>query len=282
MPQQQKTFDQSRIWYSWVFSAHELTDGFILPEPVQIFVIQGNITLYIDDLSSQTVNSNEMLVLTSATHFRIESGGEAHVIICRIPVDVMFSDRKLVSELLSINVPKNTESNGIKIHKTIRKFLLLLICYLNDGLISEYLYDIKRQELFALLFAYYDKTVLACFFNKLISQDSTFKMFVFNNYRKAKNIKELAALSNYSTSGFIKKFQRNFNESPYHWMQKQKAKLILADISRGGKSLQMIAGEYNFSSYQHFSMFCHKNFNMPPTHILCKKLIRKYTFEKTR
>jgi AraC-like DNA-binding protein len=273
--QKRKTFDLPGIWYSWVFAAHELTDLFILPEPVQIFVIRGKITLHVDNRNNQTVICNEMLVLTGATYFRIESIEPAHVVICKVPVNVMFSS-KLVEELTSINVPESMDSSKVKIHGTIRKFLLLLVHCLNGVPISKYWCDLKRQELFMLLFAYYDKIVLAGFFNQQMAQDTAFKMFVFNNYRKAKNIRELVALSDYSVSGFIKKFQRNFNESPYHWMQKQKAKLILTDINEGEKSLKTIAKEHNFSSYQHFSIFCRKNFDMLSTSILGKKFIGKY------
>jgi AraC-like DNA-binding protein len=88
-----------------------------------------------------------------------------------------------------------------------------------------------------------------------------------NNYLNINNIQELAELANYSTSGFIKKFQRCFNEAPYGWIQKQKAKQIAIDIKQGAKSLQEIAGDYKFSSYQHFSSFCKKQFGFPPTEL---------------
>jgi AraC-like DNA-binding protein len=93
---------------------------------------------------------------------------------------------------------------------------------------------------------------------------------VMNNYYNAKNVKDLAKYANYSTSGFIKKFQKCFNDSPYEWMQKQKAKKISVEIIRGIKSLQEIASEYNFSSYQHFSVFCKAQLGSTPTEILAK------------
>ncbi|MDR1372796.1 MAG: helix-turn-helix domain-containing protein [Dysgonamonadaceae bacterium] len=86
---------------------------------------------------------------------------------------------------------------------------------------------------------------------------------------------ELASLSNSSQSGFIKKFRSTFDESPYRWMQKQKAKLILNDMNKGQKSLQEIAIEYNFSSYQHFAKFCHRFFKMSPTAICGKSHYKK-------
>jgi AraC-like DNA-binding protein len=108
---------------------------------------------------------------------------------------------------------------------------------------------------------------LAQFLHFIVSENVQFKEFVINNYRNVKNVQELAALANYSTSGFIKKFQKCFNDSPYGWMQKQRAKQILIEIKQGVKSLQEIAVEYKFSSYQHFSNFCKKQLGFPPTKI---------------
>jgi AraC-like DNA-binding protein len=50
-------------------------------------------------------------------------------------------------------------------------------------------------------------------------------------------------------------------------MQKQKAKQILIEINKGMKSLQEIANEFKFSSYQHFSGFCKAQLGAPPTAI---------------
>jgi AraC-like DNA-binding protein len=58
-------------------------------------------------------------------------------------------------------------------------------------------------------------------------------------------------------------------------MQKQKAAKILIEINRGVKSLQEIANEYKFSSYQHFSAFCKLMFGFPPTEIYRKSLEMK-------
>lgn len=95
-----------------------------------------------------------------------------------------------------------------------------------------------------------------------------------DNYLKVNNVQELAAMANYSTSGFIKKFQKYFDDSPYHWIQKQKAKQIYMEISRKVKSLQEIATEYNFSSYQHFASFCKIHFGLPPTEISDKYIMK--------
>jgi AraC-like DNA-binding protein len=135
-----------------------------------------------------------------------------------------------------------------------------------------YFFELKRQEFFYLLFNYYQKQDLARFLHCILSKDIQFEKFVMTNYSNAKNVQELAKSANYSASGFIKKFQKCFNDSPYKWMQKQKAKQISIEINRGQKSLQEIASEYKFSSYQHFSVFCKTQLGSPPKEILSKKI----------
>ncbi|MDR2868431.1 MAG: helix-turn-helix domain-containing protein [Bacteroidales bacterium] len=63
----------------------------------------------------------------------------------------------------------------------------------------------------------------------------------------------------------MKKFNNNFGESPYQWIQKQKAKQIYIDIINKKKSLKEITSDYNFSSYQHFVKFCKEYLGFPPT-----------------
>jgi AraC-like DNA-binding protein len=123
----------------------------------------------------------------------------------------------------------------------------------------------KRNELFLLFFVYYTKEELTHFLSKLSSKDFQFKRFVMGNYLSIKNVGELAEKANYSISGFIKKFHSNFGESPYQWIQKQKAKQIYVDINDRKKTLKEIASDYNFSSYQHFAKFCKTYLGSPPT-----------------
>jgi AraC-like DNA-binding protein len=163
----------------------------------------------------------------------------------------------------------------LPIKKNIVRYLTLLSNCLRDGLDSICFFELKRRELFLLLSAYYTKRELSGFMQSLLSRNLQFKKFVLNNYLAANNVRELAALANYSTSGFIKKFQKYFDESPYKWMQKQKAKRILIEINEGVKSLQEIANEYKFSSYQHFAVFCKNLLGLPPSEIYKKNVLKK-------
>jgi AraC-like DNA-binding protein len=187
---------------------------------------------------------------------------------CLFDAETLLSKQALIYELIPLCNNNQEIFAKLSINKSIMSYLNLLQIYIKDEIDSSYFLDLKRQELFTLLFIYYSKMELAQFLCFIVSENIQFKEFVMNNYRNVKNVQELAALANYSTSGFIKKFQRSFNDSPYGWMQKQRAKQILVEIKQGAKSLQEIAVEYRFSSYQHFSNFCKKQLGFPPTKII--------------
>jgi AraC-like DNA-binding protein len=246
-----------------------------LSEPVIFFLMDGIVRLTIKDADIYTVYKGEMFLLPDATHCKIEALEQSNLILCFLSVEFLLSERVLSEELIPENSDDKKIIKKLPISKTILHFLLLLCRCMEEGLVSYYFFDLKRNELNLLLFAYYKEKELALFFRSVLSKDIQFKRFVLNNYLMVKNVQELAALANYSTSGFIKKFQKVFDESPYKWMQKQKATKMLIEINRGVKSLQEIANEYKFSSYQHFSGFCKAVFGFPPTEIYGKSLVIK-------
>jgi len=181
----------------------------------------------------------------------------------------------VIDELISYGKDKSNHFEKLPIKKRINDYLVQLDQCLQEGLDSVYFQELKRHELFLLLFFYYSKQSMAKFLHCILFEDIQFRGFIMKNYQRVKNVQDLAVLANYSTSGFIKRFHRCFNESPYKWMQRQKANQILFDIREGTKSLQEIATLYNFSSYQHFATFCKIQFGFPPTKISDRQSVVK-------
>ena len=234
------------------------------------FVLTGSVKLEIHNVEAHSVFSHEMFMAQSDNSYNITMLEPAHLLVCHVPVETWFAEQKWVNELIMDDKIITDTFIKLPVKKIIVRYLSLLVLYLKESIYPSYFFELKRQELFFLLFYYYPKHDLAQFLRCILFKDIQFKRFVMNNHFNAKNVQELAKFANYSTSGFIKKFQKCFNVSPYKWMQKQKAKQISVEINRGVKSLQEIANEYKFSSYQHFSVFCKSQLGSPPTEILSK------------
>jgi AraC-like DNA-binding protein len=233
-----------------------------------VFVIKGNVKIVVNSLETYIIESKEMFLIREDFSYIIETLRQAQVMVCLFQTESLLSKQALISELIPLCNCKQDVLIKLPIKNTIMSYLTLLQTYIKDGVDSYSFFDLKRQEIFTLLFFYYSKIELAQFLYFIVGENIQFKEFVIKNYHNAKNVRELAVLANYSTSGFIKKFQKCFNESPYEWMQKQKAKQIFIEIKQRVKPLQEIAVEYKFSSYQHFSHFCKKQLGFSPTKII--------------
>jgi AraC-like DNA-binding protein len=257
------------IWESLALPKDYHLEKQLPDSPVIFFVITGNVCFKTKSFETHSVLSQEMYLVQINNSFEIIMLEQTHLIMCHVPVESWFTEQKWI-ELISDTKDIPEKFFKLPIKKTIFRYLTLVELYLKDNIQASHFFDLKRQELFFLFFYYYQKNDMAQFLRCIISNDIQFKKFVMTNYLHAGNVQVLAKLANYSTSGFIKKFRKCFNESPYKWMQKQKAKQIYIDIYQGIKSLQEIANEYKFSSYQHFSVFCKMQLGAPPTEILVK------------
>ncbi|MDR0428175.1 MAG: AraC family transcriptional regulator [Dysgonamonadaceae bacterium] len=239
-------------------------------EAIIFFVTEGCISLSINDLGNHIIHRQEMFLIPDNCSYAIKVSKPANLISCSFGVETLLSEQKMIDELIPLYNDDRSDLVKLPINNVINDCLFLLKQCMRDGLTSHYFFDLKKRELFLLLFTYYTKKDLARFLCNILSENVQFRGFVMDNFLNARNIQELADMANYSTSGFIKKFQRNFKESPYKWIQRQKAKLILSEINEDAKSLQEIASEYKFSSYQHFANFCKIHFGSPPTGLINK------------
>ena len=274
-----EALNRGRIWESLILPKDYRVEKQLSYDPMFFFVQTGSLRFKMNGEEAHTVFSQEMFMAQIDNLYEITMLEQTHLIICYVPLETWYSEQKWIEGLITDDkdIPENFFKLPIK--KMIFRYLSLMDLYLKDGIRIPNFFELKRQELFFLLFHYYQRNELAQFLQCVLSKDIQFKKFVMSNYLNAGNVKELAKLANYSTSGFIKKFQKCFNDSPYKWMQKQKAKQISIDIYQGIKSLQEIASEYNFSSYQHFSVFCKTQLGGAPTSIFekNKKIVDKYS-----
>jgi AraC-like DNA-binding protein len=153
---------------------------------------------------------------------------------------------------------------ALKINKTIFNFLQSVIQLLGEGFKCAYFFELKQREILYYLRAYYSKADLVAFFAPVLNSDTDFSSKIYGNYEKIKNIGELAELTNYSMSGFKKRFTRVFGVSPSVWLQKERSKKIYHEINCSTKTFKELSIKYDFSSQAHFNSFCKKMYGMSP------------------
>ena len=270
-----ETSKYQKIWENLILPKGYQIERQLLVNPMIFFVMTGSVSVRINNSETHTVLFHEMFMAQIDNSYEITMLEQTHLLICYVPAEAWFAEQKRIDDLVLQDASVSDPFFKLIVKKAVIRYLSLLDMYLKEGVYPPYFFELKRQELFFLFFFHYQKNDLAQFLQCILSKDIQFKKFVMSNYLMAKNVQDLAKLANYSTSGFIKKFQKCFNDSPYQWMQRQKAKQISLEISRGVKTLQEIANEYGFSSYQHFAVFCKSQLGSTPSEIFANYRSKK-------
>ena len=255
------------LWKNYNLEAGEHSLGESIQGIAIIVVMKGNVH-FLNKSGGDLfwVKEHEVCMVSIAPPYNVMVQENTNILMCIFPSNVFPFDKEIMGRLIQYYKKREDRDYSVlKANDTILAFAQLMIEYMFNELESDLLFDIKRQELFLLLFITYSGEAAVSFFYPLIGEGLEFKEFVISNHIKAKNVQQLAKIANYSTSGFIKKFMRYFNESPYHWMLRQKAKIILEEISSSPIALKEIAYKYNFATYQHFREFCKMQFGVTPS-----------------
>lgn len=234
-----------------------------------IFVLEGKCDIICDIYPPVTVNEKEFIFLPSGCHFQASSPKNSSIIVLRLdPLQRLYgsySAEELYSEAQQLTLPE--EAGKLEINKTLWHYLTSLTAYLENGIKYPTLYEIKIKELLLILDGYYDKKNLCYLFKPVLNNDYHFANFIFSNWDKVKNAKELAELAAYTEPAFNKKFKKVFGTTPYKWMNERKSTKIFYEITNTDKPLKLIAEEYDFNSQQQFNDYCIRNFKQTPGNI---------------
>jgi len=230
-----------------------------------LFLIEGKMSVSYNGFVNKEVNKKEIVLLPTGSRFKSQIIEDSHFILFTFDIQVLLCANFSMLQLYPYYEEGISDFCVLKFNKQLTLYTELLEHCIKDEINCTHFYEIKKQELFYLLRAYYTKEILATFFHPVLDkEDIHFKKFILENCLLVKSISELASMANYSTSGFIKKFTRSFSESPYRWISQYKADRILLEIHSGEKSFKQICNEYDFSSMPHFIEFCKKQYGSTP------------------
>ncbi|QIK54723.1 helix-turn-helix transcriptional regulator [Dysgonomonas sp. HDW5B] len=239
----------------------------IAEESKIIFVIEGRINISYGEVTDRIVESKQMFILRQGYQYKAYVEEDTFIMIFRISSQINFCDRFSIQQLCKKESKTEEVFNLLEVNDRLRGFLHWTYVNISDGIKCTHFFDIKKQELFFLLRAYYSKEDLALLFSSLLNNDQIFSNFIYDNHYKVKNIQQLVALSNYSVSAFNKRFKKSFGISPYKWMKDQRAKRIFHEINNYTKNFKVISEEYGFSSLSQFNDFCKVHFGLTPGEI---------------
>lgn len=229
-----------------------------------VFITEGRIDLYYEDICGMEMKSGQIMLFPVGIKLRIAPQKDALIFVLRIKNEIQICDKYTLENLFSQTDRDSIKHTPLSINKKIEQYLDHFTGCINDGLRCCRYFDIKIAELFFLLRGYYTKDELAGFFRPLLSADAVFTDFVWRNYRNARNVSELAEMSNYGLSTFKAKFRKIFGVPALQWLNEQKSKNIYHELNCSNKSLKQISSDHHFSSVSHLNTFCKEKLGSTP------------------
>lgn len=236
------------------------------------FFLEGEVKVRYNEFSDKNFRAGEMIFLPKSADFRGEVLTKCSLIVLIYDAPVMLCDKVGLNSIVSYAQQVQYEFKSLPIRPTLNNFLLLLKSYLAEGINCQHLHEIKQKELFLVLRTHYQKEELAQLFFPMLGKSLDFRSEVMAHYTEAKTAKELAGFCRYSEWHFNELFMAEFGESPYKWMQKQKAKHIIGRLAQSNVSLKEIIDEFHFSSQSHFNVFCKSQYGETAAQIRAKML----------
>lgn len=230
-----------------------------------ICIIEGSAIVSFADFENERIGARQMMVLPAGSSLTIKAEEDLKMLVFRVDERLQLCDTYSLEKLFKNEPKKNNDHiDFLSVDIRLDAFISSLIQYYEDGLRCHSFFMMKVRELFYLFRAYYNREELTCFFRPLLSNDISFSNIILQSYKKARTVQDLADLTNYSLSGFQKKFRRVFNMSAFQWIREQRVKSIMHEINCTEKTLKEISLDFGFSSPSHFNDFCKMNFGHTP------------------
>jgi AraC-like DNA-binding protein len=233
---------------------------------IVLYVLQGVLQIS-DATNNHTLAEGDTMLFPPGVTVTGQTDGVAKVMIMRVRDDLKMCDEYSLEDLYSNRDMAAIKHTPLNTGPMLRMQMELLADNVEKGLLCSHFLEMKIKEFFFYLRAFCTDDELARFNMPLLSSDSRFMFFVWQNYRKAHNVSHFAEMSNRSSTAFKRKFKKVTGMTPSEWLSQQKARNVYHEIRCGRKSLKEISHEYHFASVSHLGTFCRKNFMAAPGQI---------------
>lgn len=234
-------------------------------ESLIIFVLKGEVKVSADGHNDVLHRAGYISLQPRNSSSYIQVQQPCTFISFHSPHDITLCDRFSVQSLPRY-IPEgfHYQFTLLPIRQRLAEYATGLRHCLEDGLGCVHFLEMKMQELFILLRAYYNREELATFFYPLIGKNRDFQDFVYEHYRQVDSLNEFAALANTSVDTFKRRFKETFGEPAHKWITGRKAEHVYRDIALGILSFADIAEKYRFSSVSYLTTFCKQHLGKTP------------------
>lgn len=223
-----------------------------------LFLLSGQITVEsIEDANFQF--TPDSIILCARNHCYLLSATEdSQILVASFMSGNIFFEgetfRSVASEISKIQY----KFAAVPINKVMGNFVNSVAFYLANNVDCSLIQQAKMEELFVIFHYFYPREMFLKLFYTLFNNSISFRALVISNAPNAKNVEMLAKLCGHSLSHFKLLFNQHFEETPYVWMQLNRAVEISCLLCDASVPLKNIIKKYGFTSHGHFSLFCRK------------------------
>lgn len=201
----------------------------------------------------------ENIILCTRNHsYKLSATADSQILVASFMSGNIFFEgetyRSVASEIAKIQY----KFASVCINKVMGDFVNSVVFYLANDVDCPLIQQAKMEELFVIFRYFYPRESFLKLFYTLFNNSISFRSLVINNAPNAKNVEMLAKLCGHSLSHFKLLFNQHFEETPYVWMQLNRAVEISYLLSDASVPLKNIIKKYGFTSHGHFSLFCRK------------------------
>lgn len=237
-----------------------------------VFVLYGDISLSVSSpysYENKIIEKRQFFLSPLGEESVITTlSDESKLLIYKFNQDAFYCVRHFLCQLGSLSNKLPTQNLGVLyLNDSLFEYLKSLTQLLKSKKYCSHYYDMMIEEIIIYLNEFYSRKELSSLFSPILGQDSDFRSFIYANYRKVNNVKELAKQKSMTTVTFNRHFIRAFGVSASNWIRERRKEEIKRDIMLTDLSFTELAFKYNFSSSAYFTIFCKNNWGKTPSEI---------------
>lgn len=201
----------------------------------------------------------------------IEALSSSTIIIGTFEFPQDIHTRLMMQSILELKSMTPFRLAPVPVKPVLKKYLSLLVDYLQDGMQCSLLHELKEKEIFLIFMWYYSDEELVSLLHPAIVRSPDFRSLVMRHYDGSGNVADLVNAVGMSRTKFDRKFREEFGESPKRWMQDRMAANVKYFMTKPDATVKDVMIRYDFQSFTQFNRFCRKHFGASPSELMRKK-----------
>ena len=222
-----------------------------------LFVRSGSFVISSIERTDFSVEQSSLIFCSRAYRYKITAESDVQLLIARFVTGNLTEGetyRSVATEVAKISY----SFTAVPIIDVMEQFAKSVELYLERGINTKTMHRAKIEEMFVIFRHFYDREIYLRTFYSLLNNTTSFRTLVINNAPNAKNVETLAKMCGHSLSHFKLLFSQHFDQTPYVWMQQNRAIEISELLHDTSIPIKSIIKKYGFTSHGHFSLFCRK------------------------